>query len=186
VPSARRLSQTLGGYGLVVQGGQSKLGLPCSRSGTMLCEARPLARKSCFVPALPVTVGADCPSRFAGGQRTVLGLPSVSGQGQRAVRPGLGVRRKQNRWLRPRRFGRSWSVSWYFTQLPVSQRLKPQCSVMQTHSNTKPSTALVKLARVQPWPWLLFTEVSAFKAKRQVIQQPPNPSFKRTRLRRSA
>ena len=101
-----------------------------------------------------------------------------------AVRLGLGMLREQDRWLRPCRFGRSGSVSRHFTQLPVSQRLKPQCSVMEAHSSSKPSTALVKVARVQPW--LLVTEVSAFKATRQVVQQPPNPSFKRTRLRRSA
>ena len=79
-------------------------------------------------------------------------------------------------------FGRSGSQ--HFIQLPVSQRLKPQCSVTQTHPSTMPSTALVKVAALQPWR--LGTEVSAFKAKRRVIQQPPNPSFKRTRLRRSA
>jgi len=50
---------------------------------------------------------------------------------------GLGLPREQNRWLRPRVFGRSGFVSRQFTLLPVSQRLKPQCSVMQTHSNTK-------------------------------------------------
>jgi len=55
---------------------------------------------------------------------------------------------------------------------------------VQIHSNTKPSTALVQLARVQPWR--LATEVSPFKPKRQVIQQPPNPSFKRTCLRQAA
>ncbi|SRR6266568_2817602 len=75
-------------------------------------------------------------------------------------------------------------VSERVTRLPVPQRLKPQCSVMQMHPDTKPSTALVKVAALQPWR--LVTEVSASKAKRQVIQQPPNPSFKRTRLRRSA
>jgi len=76
------------------------------------------------------------------------------------------------------------SLAAFQMQLRVSQRLKPRCSIVQTHSNSKPSTALVKLAHVQPWR--LDTEVSASKAKRQVIQQPPNPSFKRTRLRRSA
>ena len=75
-------------------------------------------------------------------------------------------------------------VSEHLTRLPVSQRLKPQYIVMQTHSNTKSSTALIKIALVVPLR--PATEVSASKAKRQVVQQPPNPSFKRTRLRRSA
>jgi len=101
-----------------------------------------------------------------------------------AVQPGPGIPRAQDRWLRPRRFGRSGSVSRHFTLLPVSQRLKPQCSVVQMRSNIKPSTALVTVATVQPCR--LATQVSPSKPKRQVVQQPPNPSFKRTRLRRSA
>ena len=101
-----------------------------------------------------------------------------------SVRLGLGMPREQDRWLRSCRFSRSGSVSRHFTQLPVSQRLKPKCSVVQMHSNTRPSTALVKLACLQPWR--LATQVSPSKPKRQVIQQPPNHSFKRTRLRRSA
>ena len=47
--------------------------------------------------ALSAVVSSGCPSRFAGGQRTVFGLPSGSGQGQSAVQPGLGVPRGQNR-----------------------------------------------------------------------------------------
>ncbi len=85
-----------------------------------------------------------------------------------AVQPGLGMPRERDRWLRPCGFGRSGLVSRHFIQLPVSQRLKPQCGVVQSRSNTKPSTALVKVAAVQPWR--LVTEVSPFKPKRQVIQ----------------
>jgi len=79
-------------------------------------------------------------------------------------------------------------VSEHSARLPVSQRLKPQCIVMPTHSNTKLSvlatTALVTAARVKPWR--LVTEVSASTAKRQVFQQPPNQSIKRTCLRHAA
>ncbi len=81
-------------------------------------------------------------------------------------------------------FGRSSSVWRHFIQLPVSQRLKPQCSVMPMLPNTKPSVAPTKVATVQPWR--LAMGVSPSKPKRQVVQQPPNPSFKRTRLWRSA
>ena len=101
-----------------------------------------------------------------------------------AVQPGSGMPSAQYRCLRPRRFVRSGSVSRHFRRLPVSQRLKPQCSVLQMHSNTKPSTALVKLAHVQPCR--LATEVSPSMPQRRVVQQPPNPSFKRTCLRQSA
>ena len=161
--------------------------MPRFRNGALLCKARLLAGKSCSIPTLPITVGAGCPSRFAGGQRTVFGLPSGSGQGRHcAARPGHATRARP--LASATRVGRSGSVSRQFTQLPVSQRLKPQCSVMQTHSNTKLSiiaaTALVNLARMKPWRRV--TEVSASKAERPVVQQPPNPSFKRTRLRRSA
>jgi len=101
-----------------------------------------------------------------------------------ALRLGLGMPREQDRWLRSCRFGRLGSVSRHFRQFPVSRRLNPQCSVVQPQSNTKPSTAPVKLAHAQPWR--LATEVSPFEPTRQVIQQPPNPSFKRTCLRQSA
>jgi hypothetical protein len=76
----------------------------------------------------------------------------------------------------------------HFKQRPGSQRLKSQCVVMHVHSNTYPSVstviALAKVTRMPPWR--PATEVSARKAERPVVQQTPNPSFKRTRLRRSA
>jgi len=78
-------------------------------------------------------------------------------------------------------------VSEHSTRLPVSPRLKPQCGVMQLHSNAKLSViaiALVNVAHVKPWR--LVTEVSASMAKRQVVPQTPNHSFKRTGLRPAA
>ena len=59
-------------------------------------------------------------------------------------------------------------LSEHFMRLPVSQRLKPKCIVMQTHSNAKLSARAVK--------------ASASKAQRCVALQTPNPSFKRTGL----
>src|SRR6266568_1680648 len=70
-----------------------------------------------------------------------------------ALQPSLALPSEQDRWLRPHRLGCSASISMHFTQLPVSQRLKPQCSVMQTHPSTKPSTALVKVALCSPGVW---------------------------------
>ena len=79
-------------------------------------------------------------------------------------------------------------ISEHFKRLPASQRLKSQCVAMQAHSNTKPSvsavTALVKVARFQPWRPVKVA--SASKAKRPVVQQTPNHSFKRTCLRQAA
>ena len=72
-------------------------------------------------------------------------------------------------------------------RLPVSQRLKSQCVVMQTRSNTEPPvSALVALVKVARQFWRPATEVSEFKAKKPVLQQTPNPSFKRTGLRPAA
>ncbi len=134
--------------------------LPCQSRSVRAVRPAPLAAGARYSACLqsPVKVGASC---------------------SRAV-----PCHEQDRGLRPRRFGWSGSVSRHFIERPVSQRLKPQCGVVKTRSNAKPFAAPVKLAALQPWR--LATGVSASKAKRQVIQQPPNPSFKRTRLRRSA
>jgi len=183
VPSARRLSQTLGGYGLVVQGRRSKLGSPCCRYGTLLCRARLLASKSCSITALSSTVRAGCPSCFAGGQRTVFGQLSVSSHGRRRTgRPGHAKRAiplasAMQVWPFKLRLAAFHSAS-------SLAALKPQCGIMQTHSKPEPSIALVTVTLVQPCR--LATEVSPSVPQRQVVQQPPNPSFKRTRLRRSA
>jgi len=64
------------------------------------------------------------------------------------------------------------SVSEHFMRLPVSQRLQPQCIVMQTHSNAKLSASTAR--------------ASESKAKRCIALQTPNPSFKRTCLRHAA
>jgi len=66
----------------------------CFRNEILLCKARLLASNSCSIPALPATVGVGRPSRFAGGQRTAFGPPSVFGQGRRAMQPGLGLPRE--------------------------------------------------------------------------------------------
>jgi hypothetical protein len=79
-------------------------------------------------------------------------------------------------------------VSGYFKRRPVFRRLKSQCVVMHVHSNIYPSVStVIALAKVTRIPhWRPAAEVSARKAESPVVQQTPNPSFKRTRLRRSA
>jgi hypothetical protein len=79
-------------------------------------------------------------------------------------------------------------VSGYFKRHPASRRLKSQCAVMHVHSKTNPSVSTaIALAKVTRIPhWRPAAEVSARKAESPVVQQTPNPSFKRTRLRRSA
>jgi hypothetical protein len=79
-------------------------------------------------------------------------------------------------------------ISEHFRQHPASQRLKSQCVVMQAHSNTERPvstlTASLTVARLKPCR--TAARVSASKANGAAVQQTPNPSFKRTRLRRSA
>ena len=78
-------------------------------------------------------------------------------------------------------------VSEHFMRLPVSQRLKSQCVVMKTRSNTEPPVStLVALVAVARQPWRPATEASESKARKPVVQQTPNPSFKRTGLRPAA
>ena len=173
----------------------------CSRSYVVAGSGRP----SCPLSARPAPAvriharsnrhcvvsqaSVGCPSRFAGGQRTALGLSSVL-----RSRSGASLNLA---WAFPEAgiagFGHEVlavqaSVSEHSARPLVSRRLKPQCVVMSPHSNTKRSVlatiALLKVARLKPWR--LVTQVSASTAKRQVVQQPPNHSFKRTCLRQAA
>jgi hypothetical protein len=80
------------------------------------------------------------------------------------------------------------SVSEHFTPLPVSQRLKPQCVVMHLQSclvsPKHPLSRRVQVARALSSRHA--PEISSSKQEPRLLLQPPNPSFKRTRLRRSA
>jgi len=104
-----------------------------------------------------------------------------------AVRLGLGMLREQDRWLRPCRFGRSGSVSRHFTLLPVSQRLKPKSSMPERFCISPFAPAAQRVCHLLGSQGrCTSSHVSSLKQERVGSQQPPNPSFKRTRLRRSA
>ena len=132
MPSACRLSQTLGVCGLVALGHCSGLGLPRFRTVSLLCKTRLLARPFSFAVALSVAVSVGRPSRFAGGQRTALCLPSVSAHGRRAMQPGWGLPREQDRKLRPCRFGRS---SICLRALHAASSLAAFEATMRRHAN---------------------------------------------------
>jgi hypothetical protein len=105
-----------------------------------------------------------------------------------AAQPGLGMPREQDRWLRPCRFARSGSVSRHFTLPPVSQRLKPQFVAMHLQSCliSLKHSLFPRVHVAYALSWRHAPEVSPSKREPRLFLQPPNPSFKRTRLRRSA
>ena len=74
------------------------------------------------------------------------------------------------------------------TPLSVSKQLKPQCVVMHLHScllSTKhPLSRWLRVGRALSWRHV--PGISPSKREPCLFLQPPNPSFKRTRLRRSA
>ena len=139
-------------------------------------------------PALSATSGSGCPSRFAGGQRSARCLPPSS-----RTRSGAASERAWAfRASQVAGFGHEvWAfhaaISERFTWLPASQRLKPQSS-MSARFCTGPFASAAKRVCLS-----LHTQgrrsamcVSPSKQERLGSHQPPNPSFKRTRLRRSA
>jgi len=104
-----------------------------------------------------------------------------------AVQPGLGMPCEQDRWLRPCRFGRSGSVSRHFTQLSVSPHLKPQSSIPERFRASPFASAAQRVCHLLgSQDRCASSRVASSKQERVGSQQPPNPSFKRTRLRRSA
>jgi hypothetical protein len=74
-----------------------------------------------------------------------------------------------------------------FTQVPVSQRLKPQSSMPARFCTSSfPSAAQRVCHSLSRQGRRTSSHVSSSKQERVGSHQPPNPSFKRTRLRRSA
>ena len=122
---------------------------------------------------LSATSASGRPSRFAGGQRAARCLPSVfrsrsgaSSQQAWAFHAG---------WIESLGFearvgNRALGVE-HFSAHPVSKHLSSQCVVMKEQFQFKRLSP--RLARPS-------------KVARFVVTPPPNPSFKRTRLRRSA
>ena len=188
MPSARRLSQTLGVYGLVAHSWQSKLGSPRFRCVALLCQARLLESQSCLVIALPVTIGAGRPSRFAGGQRTARCPPSISWS-------RLSASSKQAWAFRANRvasFGHAGlavqaPIFGHFMRLPVSQRLKPQSSMFERFCTSPFASVAQHVCRsLGTQGRRISVPISSSKQERAGSQQTPNPSFKRTCLRQAA
>ena len=156
------------------------------------CMKQPIPSSACLLSsgnrisqALPAVVISGRPSRFAGGRRTAFGLPSVSAHGRRAIQPGLGSQREQDRKPRSRRFGRSSAE--HFMHLPTSQPLKPQSSMPERFCISPFAPAAQHIYRsLGSQGRRTSSRFSSSKQERVGSQQPPNPSFKRTRLRRSA
>ena len=78
-------------------------------------------------------------------------------------------------------------ISEHFMQLPVSQRLKPQSS-MPVRFCTSPFASVAQRVCRSLGSQGRHTSSRVSSSKQELVssQQPPNPSFKRTRLRRSA
>jgi len=78
-------------------------------------------------------------------------------------------------------------ISEHFIQLPVSRRLKPQSSMPERFCTSPFASATQRVcSSLGTQSRRASSRVSSSKQERVGSQQPPNPSFKRTRLRRSA
>jgi len=78
-------------------------------------------------------------------------------------------------------------ISEHFMQLPVSRRLKPQSSMPERFCTSPFASATQRVCRsLGTQSRRASSRVPSSKQERIGSQQPPNPSFKRTRLRRSA
>jgi len=74
-----------------------------------------------------------------------------------------------------------------FTQVPVSQRLKPQSSMTEQFRTSPFASAAQRICRsLSTQGRRTSSSASPSRQERVGSHQPPNPSFKRTRLRRSA
>ena len=148
------------------------------------CFAKPTYSRAtlAFSTALPVTVCAGRPSRFAGGQCTALCLSSVS-----RLRPGAS---STQAWAfhahQVAGFGHEvWAVpaaiSERLMRLPVSQRLKPKSSMPERFCTSPFASACVaSLPFVGVHGRRTSSRASSSKQDQVGSHQPPNPSFKRT------
>jgi len=129
---------------------------------------------------LSATSVSGRPSRFAGGQRTALGLPSVSGRSRCAIHPGLGVPREQDRELRSRRFGRSGSC--LEAHHSASSLATFEATIeREQDGKRRPRKSGRSSKRIQTQSVLpAQPESRRPRAKKRIAVQPPNPSFKRT------
>jgi len=139
--------------------------------------------------ALSAVVFSGRPSRFAGGQRTHHVLRPVAGHGWRSKQRSVCLWRQRGERSCHCHAGLPWpSMSATpFTQVPVSQRLKPQSSMPERFCTSPFSSAAQFICRSSSMQGQrTSSSVSPSRQEHVGSHQPPNPSFKRTRLRRSA
>jgi len=147
-----------------------------------------LSEDGCTFQALPAVVFSGRPSRFAGGQRTARCPSSIS-------RSRSGASSQQVWAFRANRlasFGHTGlavhaPIFEHSMRLPVSQRLKPQSSTPVRFCSSPFASAAQHICRsLRTQGRRASSCVSPSKQECVSSQQTPNPSFKRTRLRRSA
>jgi len=138
---------------------------------------------------LPAVVFSSHPSRFAGGQRTPPVLQPVAGHGLRSKQRPVCFWRHRGERFRHCHAGLPWSAlsATPFTQVPVSQRLKPQSSMPKRFRTSPFASAAQRIYRsLSAQGRRTSSSVSPSRQEHAGSHQPPNPSFKRTRLRRAA
>ena len=139
--------------------------------------------------AMPTVVFSGCPSRFAGGQRTHPVLRPVAGHGSRGKRHPVCRWRHRAERSYYCHAGLPWSArpAALFIQVSVSQRLKPQLRMPACLCTSLFASATRRVCHsLSTQGQRTSIRVSSSKQERVGSHQPPNPSFKRTRLRRSA
>jgi len=140
--------------------------------------------------ALFAAVISGRPSRFAGGRRTRTALRPGACPGCPGKQCQVCLSQQRGTCSGHCHSGPSWPAlpATLFTQLPVPARLSPQSGAMPPQSSTQslvtPGTAVAPAVSRE----LRCSTASGMlgKAMERQGQQPPNHSFKRTRLRRSA
>jgi len=139
--------------------------------------------------ALPAVVSAGRPSRFAGGQRTRPVLRPVAAHACRGRRHPVCRWRHRGERSYHCYAGLPWSArpAALFIQVPDSQRLKPQSSMPEPFCTCPFTPATQRICRsLSRQGRRTSSPASSSKQEHVGSHQPPNPSFKRTRLRRSA
>jgi hypothetical protein len=182
MPAACRLSQTLGGSSLIFQASQNAIRLFGRCQPWRFCSRRHVGAR------LSATSISDCPFRFAGGQRSALGLPSVFGSRSGASNDqAWAFHANQVAGFGQEVWAAHAAVSERFTALPVSQRLKPQSSMLARFCISPFASAAQRVCRsTGTQDRRASARVLSSRQERVGSHQPPNPSFKRTYLRHAA
>jgi len=138
--------------------------------------------------ALSAAVISGRPSRFAGGRRTRTALRPVACHGCPGKQCPVCLSQKRGACSVHCHSGPSWPAlpATLFTQLPVSAPLSSQSGSIPLQSFAQslatPSALVVQSSELR----CPIVVGMLRKAMERRGQQPPNHSFKRTRLRRSA